>query len=108
SQTHTKEKRRKHHKAPHPLPFKKNRGSNLLSHPTTGQYHQRTKTSRPRAKRDRVQPFHQNHHAKNREQRARRPSYLQRTSPRPISAGQLHPLQGIHTRPITPIIHREP
>src|SRR5699024_3362889 len=39
---------------------------------------------------------------------ARTPSYLQRTSPRPISTGQLHPSQGFHTRPINPIIHREP
>src|SRR5699024_7672484 len=39
---------------------------------------------------------------------ARTHSYLQRTSPRPISTGQLHPSQGFHTRPINPIIHREP
>ena len=27
---------------------------------------------------------------------------------RPISTGQLHPSQGFHTRPINPIIYREP
>src|SRR5699024_1012098 len=37
-----------------PTPTQKNRGSNLLSHPTTGQYHQRKKTSRPGSKTDRV------------------------------------------------------
>ena len=39
---------------------------------------------------------------------ARAPNYLQRTSPRPISTGQLHPSQGFHTRPINPVIYREP
>src|SRR5699024_692178 len=42
------------HQAQAPTPTQKNRGSNLLSHPTTGQYHQRKKTSRPGSKRDRV------------------------------------------------------
>src|SRR5699024_12749882 len=39
-------------------------------------------------------------HRENHEQCARTPNYLQRTSPRPISTGQLHPSQGFHTRPI--------
>src|SRR5699024_1756504 len=49
--------KRKEEKAPQstsPSSLQKNRGSNLLSHPTTGQYHQRKKTSRPGSKRDRV------------------------------------------------------
>ena len=36
------------------------------------------------------------------------PNYLQRTSPRPISTGQLHPSQGFHTRPINPVVYRGP
>ena len=31
-----------------------------------------------------------------------------RTSPRPISTGQLHPLQGFHIRPINPVVYWEP
>jgi len=31
-----------------------------------------------------------------------------RTSPRPISTGQLHPSQGFHPRPINPIVSRGP
>ena len=38
---------------------------------------------------------------------ARTSTYLQRTSPRPISTGQLHPSQGFHTRPINPVVYRE-
>src|SRR5699024_11337979 len=41
------------HQAQTTTPTQKNRGSNLLSHPPTGQYHQRKKTSRPTTKRDR-------------------------------------------------------
>ena len=29
-------------------------------------------------------------------------------SPRPISTGQLHPLQGFHIRPINPVVYWEP
>src|SRR5699024_8724791 len=57
SQTHPKRKKgggESTHQAQTPTPTQKNRGSNLLSHPTTGQYHQRKKTSRPGSKRDRV------------------------------------------------------
>ncbi|EDY46972.2 hypothetical protein SSBG_04935, partial [Streptomyces sp. SPB074] len=31
-----------------------------------------------------------------------------RTSPRPISTGQLHPSQGFHIRPINPVVYWEP
>src|SRR5699024_8507954 len=45
---------------------------------------------------------------KNRKQRARTPSYLQRTSSRPISTGKLQTLQSCHTMTINPNINREP
>ncbi|TXS57713.1 hypothetical protein EAO77_04015 [Streptomyces sp. t39] len=31
-----------------------------------------------------------------------------RTSPRPISTGQLHQLPGFHIRPINPVVYWEP
>ena len=45
---------------------------------------------------------------KHREQCARTPSYLQRTSPRPISTGQLHVLPRFHLRPIYHVVYMGP
>src|SRR5699024_431470 len=103
-----KRKEEKAHKAPPPLPFKKTVAATYSPTPPQGS------TISVRRLHDRVRketgynPSTKTTTEKNREQRARTPSYLQRTSPRPISTGQLHPLQGFHARPINPIIHREP
>src|SRR5699024_330312 len=108
SQTHTKEKRRKHTKHLPLFPSKKTVAATYSPTPPQGS------TISVRRLHDRVRketgynPSTKTTTETNREQRARTPSYLQRTSPRPISTGQLHPLQGFHTRPSNPIIHREP
>src|SRR5699024_10500246 len=108
SQTHTKEKRRKHTKHLPLFPSKKTVAATYSPTPPQGS------TISVRRLHDRVRketgynPSTKTTTAKNREPRARAPSYLQRTSAPPISTGQLQPLQSLHPPPINPIIHGEP